>query len=65
MPKCGICGGDAPKQPFITEDGNCDLCERKVVLEEEKNAGKTPGLFTSYRNQVDFFPTEMIELYHN
>lgn len=36
MPKCGICGGDALKQPFITEDGKCDLCGRKVVLEEEK-----------------------------
>lgn len=34
MPKCGICGGEAPKQPCITEDGKCDLCDRKVVLAE-------------------------------
>lgn len=36
MPKCGICGGDAPKQPCITEDDKCDLCGRNVVLAEEK-----------------------------
>ncbi len=36
MPKCGICGGEAPKQPCITEEGKCDLCDRKVVLEEDK-----------------------------
>ena len=35
MPKCGICGGAAPKQPCIPEDGRCDLCGRKVVLAEE------------------------------
>lgn len=40
MPKCGICGGDAPKQPCITEDGKCDLCGKKVVLEEEKKKKK-------------------------
>jgi len=40
MPKCGICGGDAPKQPCITEEGKCDLCGRKVVLEEEKEKEK-------------------------
>jgi len=34
MPKCGICGGEAPKQPCITEDGKCDLCDRKVALAE-------------------------------
>jgi len=36
VPKCGICGGDAPKQPCITEEGKCDLCGKKVVLEEVK-----------------------------
>jgi len=36
MPKCGLCGGDAPKQPCITEDGECDLCGKKAVLAEEK-----------------------------
>jgi len=40
MPKCGICGGEAPKQPCITEEGKCGLCGKKVVLagkqEEEK-----------------------------
>jgi len=36
MPKCGLCGGDAPKQPGITGDGKCDLCGREVALKEEK-----------------------------
>lgn len=36
MPKSGICGGDAPKQQCITEDGKCDLCQREVVLKEKK-----------------------------
>jgi len=34
MVKCGICGGEAPKQPCITEDGKCDLCGKEVVLKE-------------------------------
>jgi hypothetical protein len=46
MPKCGICGGDAPKQPCITEDGKCDLCGRKVVLEEEKKKEKKRLMFS-------------------
>ncbi len=37
MPKCGICGGEAPKQPSITEDGKCNLCGRKVKLAEEED----------------------------
>jgi hypothetical protein len=36
MPKCGICGGDAPKQRCITEDGECDLGGEKVGLVDEK-----------------------------
>ena len=40
MPKCGICGGDAPKKPCINEDGSCDLCGRKVELAEEEGAKK-------------------------
>lgn len=40
MAKCGICGGDAPKQPCITEAGECDLCGRKVVLAEDKEKEK-------------------------
>jgi phosphoribosylaminoimidazole (AIR) synthetase len=36
MPKCGICGGEAPKQPCITEDGKCDLCGKKVALAEKE-----------------------------
>lgn len=40
MPKCGICGGEAPKQPCITEDGKCDLCGKKVKLAEEENQKK-------------------------
>jgi hypothetical protein len=35
MPKCGICGGEAPKQPCITEEGKCDLCGKKVKLADE------------------------------
>jgi rRNA maturation endonuclease Nob1 len=33
--KCGICGGDAPRQPSITEEGTCDLCGKKVMLAED------------------------------
>jgi phosphoribosylaminoimidazole (AIR) synthetase len=36
MPECGICGGEAPRQPCITEEGKCDLCGKKVVLAEEQ-----------------------------
>jgi len=36
MVKCGVCGGDAPRQPNVTDDGKCDLCGKKFVLEEEK-----------------------------
>ncbi len=39
MPACGICGGEAPRQPGVTEDGRCDLCQRAIVLEED--LGKT------------------------
>jgi hypothetical protein len=35
MVKCGICGGEAPRQPGITEEGKCDLCNRKVMLVED------------------------------
>ncbi len=34
MPKCGLCGGEAPRLPSITEDGKCDLCGKKVKLDE-------------------------------
>jgi hypothetical protein len=40
MPKCGTCGGEAPRQPCITEEGKCDLCGKKVVLAEEKEGEK-------------------------
>jgi len=40
MVKYGICGGEAPKQPCITEEGKCDLCGKKVVLAEEKEKKK-------------------------
>ena len=36
MPKCGICGGEAPKLPCVTEEGKCELCGRKVKLAEEQ-----------------------------
>ena len=47
MVKCGICGGEAPKQPCITEDGKCDLCGKEVMLKEEAEKGKQekPGQF--------------------
>lgn len=40
MVKCGICGGEAPKQPCITEEGNCNLCGKKVKLAEEEEEKK-------------------------
>lgn len=40
MPKCGICGGDAPQQPSVTMDGKCDQCGRMIVLEEDKDKTK-------------------------
>ncbi|MDY6908475.1 MAG: hypothetical protein SWC40_00740 [Thermodesulfobacteriota bacterium] len=40
MPKCGICGGEAPRQPCITEDGKCDLCGKKVMPAEETKGEK-------------------------
>ncbi len=40
MPKCGICGGEAPRQPCITEGSKCDLCKKKVGLAEEGNKEK-------------------------
>ena len=35
MVKCGICGGEAPRQPSITGEGTCDLCGKKVMLADE------------------------------
>jgi DNA-directed RNA polymerase subunit RPC12/RpoP len=32
MVKCGICGGEAPRQPGITDEGTCDICGKKVML---------------------------------
>ncbi|MDD3041570.1 MAG: hypothetical protein PHV51_05970 [Methanosarcinaceae archaeon] len=40
MVKCGICGGEAPKQPGITEEGKCDICGKKVTLAEEEKKKK-------------------------
>ena len=40
MVKCGICGGEAPKQPCITEEGNCNLYGKKVTLAEEEKKQK-------------------------
>lgn len=40
MPKCGLCGGDAPKQPCITEDGKCTVCGRPAKLAEDKDEKK-------------------------
>ncbi|MGA8831533.1 MAG: hypothetical protein ACLQT6_03050 [Desulfomonilaceae bacterium] len=35
MPKCGLCGGQAPRLPSITEDGKCDLCGKKAKLADQ------------------------------
>jgi phosphoribosylaminoimidazole (AIR) synthetase len=35
MVKCGICGGEAPRQPGITDEGTCDLCGKKVMLADD------------------------------
>ena len=43
MVKCGICGGEAPRQPSITEEGTCDLCGKKVMLVEECLHKKVKG----------------------
>ena len=40
MVKCAICGGEAPKQPCVTDEGNCDLCGKKLTLEETKKKNK-------------------------
>ena len=36
MVKYGICGGEAPRQPGITDKGTCDICGKKVMLAEEE-----------------------------
>lgn len=42
MGKCGICGGEVPKRPCITDDGRCDACHRELILKEtpERAQGK-------------------------
>lgn len=40
MVKCGVCGGDAPRQPSVTEEGKCDLCGKKFILAEEEKKKK-------------------------
>jgi hypothetical protein len=35
MVKCGICGGEASRQPGITDKGTCDICGKKVMLTED------------------------------
>jgi phosphoribosylaminoimidazole (AIR) synthetase len=40
MVKCAICGGEAPKQPCVTDDGKCDLCGKKLDLAEEEKGKK-------------------------
>ncbi len=40
MPKCGLCGGEAPRLPSITEDGKCDLCGKAATLAEEPSGAK-------------------------
>ncbi|MCF8031117.1 MAG: hypothetical protein K9K39_09495 [Desulfohalobiaceae bacterium] len=45
MWKCGLCGGEAPRQPKIDEEGPCELCNRVIVLREQSRsaAGWTGG----------------------
>lgn len=38
MPKCGLCGGEAPRLPSITEEGKCDLCGKKATLDKGSDA---------------------------
>ena len=52
MVKCGICGGEAPKQPCITEDGKCDLCGRKVKLADDEDQDKITETSDRVRGKV-------------
>jgi phosphoribosylaminoimidazole (AIR) synthetase len=40
MVKCAICGGEAPKQPCVTDEGKCDLCGKKLGLVEKEKGKK-------------------------
>lgn len=45
MPKCELCGGEAPQQPCITEDGKCDLCDlcgRQATLADKPAPAPKP-----------------------
>lgn len=30
MVNCGICGAEVPKQPTVTADGRCSICQAKL-----------------------------------
>ncbi|MGM0771094.1 MAG: hypothetical protein ACQESU_05750 [Halobacteriota archaeon] len=40
MVKCAICGGEAPRQPSVTDEGKCDLCGKKLELAKEEEEKK-------------------------
>lgn len=40
MVKCGICGGDVPRQPHVTDDGKCDQCNKKLEMAESEKSKK-------------------------
>ena len=35
MAKCGVCGMDTDKNPCITEDGKCTLCNQKLDMKKQ------------------------------
>ncbi|WP_268921604.1 hypothetical protein [Methanolobus halotolerans] len=38
MVKCGICGGDVPQQPRVTDEGKCDQCGKQLELAESEKS---------------------------
>ena len=44
MPKCGLCGGEAPRLPSITEEGTCDMCGKKAQLVDAGTESKKKGV---------------------
>jgi len=49
MPQCGICGGEAQRQPTITEEGSCVFCKAKVVLKARGVELPWPPLPSPYK----------------
>jgi hypothetical protein len=56
MPKCGLCGGDAPRLPSITEEGTCDMCGKKAHLADaayRMRRRKSPARAVRIRHGAD------------